>query len=228
MTDFPQTIVEVDHVEPVPRRIRATLGGVVVLDTTAAVYVWEWPHYPQYYVPLADVDADVLVDDGQTEQTTRGVARLHTVRVGAITRPGSVRTYTGDVLARLAGTARFDWPAFDAWFEEDEEVFVHPRCPYTRVDAIRSTRSVRVELDGVMLAESRSPVMVFETGLPTATTSTARTSTSPVWSPRRPSPRVPTRVGPAATGRSAWTASSIPTWPGPTTSRPASCCRSPG
>ena len=67
----------------------------------------------------------------------------------------------------LAGRARFEWDSVDAWFEEDEQVFVHPRDPYTRVDALRSTRTVRVELDGVMLAESRSPVLVFETGLPT-------------------------------------------------------------
>ncbi|HEX9336570.1 MAG TPA: DUF427 domain-containing protein, partial [Pseudonocardiaceae bacterium] len=65
-----------------------------------------------------------------------------------------------------AGTVRFDWAALDAWFEEDEEVFVHPRDPYTRVDALRSTRRVRVELDGMVLADSASPVMVFETGLP--------------------------------------------------------------
>lgn len=62
---------------------------------------------------------------------------------------------------------RIDWAAFDAWYEEDEQVFVHPRDPYTRVDAIRSTRPVRIELEGVVLAESSSPVMVFETGLPT-------------------------------------------------------------
>jgi len=67
----------------------------------------------------------------------------------------------------LAGTVRFDWEALDAWYEEDEQVFVHPRNPYVRVDALRSTRTVRVELDGVVLAESSSPVMVFETGLPT-------------------------------------------------------------
>ncbi len=55
----------------------------------------------------------------------------------------------------------------DAWYEEDEQVFVHPRSPYTRVDAIRSSRAVRVELDGVVLAETTSAVLVFETGLPT-------------------------------------------------------------
>jgi uncharacterized protein (DUF427 family) len=62
---------------------------------------------------------------------------------------------------------RFDWLALDAWFEEDEQVFVHPRNPYVRVDALRSTRQLRVEIDGVVLAETSSPVMVFETGLPT-------------------------------------------------------------
>jgi uncharacterized protein (DUF427 family) len=44
---------------------------------------------------------------------------------------------------------------------------VHPRNPYSRVDALRSTRPVRVELDGVLLAESAAPVLLFETGLPT-------------------------------------------------------------
>src|SRR5205085_1059320 len=53
--DYPQAITPVGHVEPVPRRVRALLGGRTVLDTTAARYVWEWPFYPQFYVPLADV-----------------------------------------------------------------------------------------------------------------------------------------------------------------------------
>ena len=44
----------------------------------------------------------------------------------------------------------FSWNAMDAWFEEDEQVFVHPRNPYARVDALRSTRTIRVELDGVL------------------------------------------------------------------------------
>jgi uncharacterized protein (DUF427 family) len=67
----------------------------------------------------------------------------------------------------LSQTARFEWDALDAWFEEDDRVFVHPRSPYVRVDALRSTRRIRVELEGMTLAESSSPVMVFETGLPT-------------------------------------------------------------
>ncbi len=167
MSDHPETIVAVNHIAPVPRRVRALLAGAVVLDTTRALYVWETPNYPQYYIPLADVNADVLVDEKHSEHLRRGPARRHGLRVGEISRPGAAHVYEDGALQGLPGTVRFEWAALDAWFEEDEEVFVHPRSPYTRVDALRSTRPVRVELDGVVLAESPCPVMVFETGLPT-------------------------------------------------------------
>jgi uncharacterized protein (DUF427 family) len=160
-------IAAVDRVEPVPRRIRATLGGAVILDTTRALYVWEWPGYPQYYIPIADVDADRLVDEQHPQRLKRGMTQRYGLRVGDVERPKAVRVYTDATLAGLTGTARFEWNALDSWFEEDEEVFVHPRNPYARVDAIRSTRTITVGLDGVELARSSSPVMVFETGLPT-------------------------------------------------------------
>jgi uncharacterized protein (DUF427 family) len=167
MHDYPQMITPVDHIEPVPRRIRAVLAGQMVLDTTRALYVWEWPNYPQYYIPMADVTPGVLVDEDHPQRLHRGTARRHGLRVNDVGRPGSARVYGDDAVDGLAGTVRFDWDALDAWFEEDEEVFVHPRNPYARVDAVRSTRRVRIELDGAVLAESSSPVMVFETGLPT-------------------------------------------------------------
>jgi uncharacterized protein (DUF427 family) len=97
----------------------------------------------------------------------RGTARRHGIRAGAELRPGAARVYGEDALPGLPGMVRFEWDSLDAWYEEDEQVFVHPRNPYTRVDSIRSTRAVRIELDGAVLAESCSPVMVFETGLPT-------------------------------------------------------------
>jgi uncharacterized protein (DUF427 family) len=162
--DYPQALVPAGHVEPVPRRIRAFVGATLVLDTVAARYVWEWPAYPQYYVPVEDVTPGLLVDEGTEEERVAGLARLHGLRVGDQTRPGAAWVQTAGELDR---TARFDWAALDAWFEEDEQVFVHPRSPYARVDALRSGRTVRVELDGVVLGESSSPVMVFETGLPT-------------------------------------------------------------
>jgi uncharacterized protein (DUF427 family) len=160
-------IAPVNHIEPAPRRVRAVLGERTIFDTTRALYVWEWPNYPQYYVPIADVDPETLVDEGRAERLRRGTARRHGLRTGDVSRPGAAHVYGDDALEGLTGTVRFEWAALDAWFEEDEQVFVHPRNPYTRVDALRSTRTVRIELDGTVLGESSSPVMVFETGLPT-------------------------------------------------------------
>lgn len=165
--DYPRMIVPANHVEPVPRRVRAVLGGRTVVDTVRARYVWEWPPYPQFYLPLSDLAEGLLVDEGHAETSSRGVARRHGVRVGDAVRPAAAWVYGDDALPLLAGHVRFEWSALDAWYEEEEQVFVHPRSPYARVDAVRSARTVRVERDGVVLAESSGPVMVFETGLPT-------------------------------------------------------------
>jgi uncharacterized protein (DUF427 family) len=165
--DYPPMIATVDLIEPAPRRVRASLGGRTVFDTTAALYVWEWANYPQYYIPLADVAVEFLVDEGHEQTLSRGTARRHGLRVGQLDKPRAARVFGADARAGLADHVRFEWDAFDAWFEEDERIYVHPRNPYVRVDALRSTRRVRVELDGVVLAESDSPVLVFETGLPT-------------------------------------------------------------
>jgi uncharacterized protein (DUF427 family) len=167
MIDYPRMIATPNQMEPVPRRVRAMLGGRVVVDTTRAVYLWEWPNYPQYYIPVEDVAVGVLVDENHEQKLSRGRARRMGLKSEGAERPAAARLYTEDSLPGLAGLVRFEWDALDAWFEEDEEVFVHPRNPYTRVDALRSTRRVRVELDGVVLAESSSPVLLFETGLPT-------------------------------------------------------------
>jgi uncharacterized protein (DUF427 family) len=167
MTGYPSTLVPVNGVEPVPRRIRGLLAGETVLDTTAALYVWEWPFYPQYYIPRADVRAEMLVPEGRTQVSKHGKLELHSLRAGELNRPRAAKVLTDSPIEGLRGTVRFEWSALDAWFEEDEQVYVHPRNPYVRVDALRSTRTVRVELDGLVLAESASPVMVFETGLPT-------------------------------------------------------------
>ncbi len=124
--------------------------------------------YPQMIVPAGHIEpaprrVRALLGSHVVLDTTRAVYMWES----QISRPGVARVYTEESMDGLAGMARFDWDALDAWFEEDEQVFVHPRSPYVRVDALRSTRSVRIELDGVALAESSSPVMVFETGLPT-------------------------------------------------------------
>jgi uncharacterized protein (DUF427 family) len=160
---YPSPLVPPGRVAPVPRRVRAVRAGDVVVDTTAALYVWEWDHYPLYYVPLSDVRTGLLAGDGVVEGGPFGLFERHSVAG----QRGAASVMGAAVGPPLGGTVHIRWDALDAWFEEDEQVFVHPRNPYSRVDAVRSTRQVRVERDGILLAESDSPIMVFETGLPT-------------------------------------------------------------
>lgn len=137
---YPPHLSEAGFMQPCPRRIRAVRGGATLLDTLRAFYVWEIPHFPAYYVPVTDVDPALLA------------------------LPSTESFESGP----FAGLVHVNWDVVDAWFEEDEEVFGgHPRSPYARVDAIRSSRHIRVEIDGVVLAESTAPVLLFETGLPT-------------------------------------------------------------
>jgi uncharacterized protein (DUF427 family) len=69
--------------------------------------------------------------------------------------------------APLKDHIAFYWDKLDAWFEEDQEVYVHPRDPHKRVDVLPSSRHVKVVVDGEVIAETRRPHLLFETGLPT-------------------------------------------------------------
>ncbi|WP_026361616.1 DUF427 domain-containing protein [Amycolatopsis nigrescens] len=150
------------------RRVRAVFGGQVVADTLRPLLVWEVPYYPTYYFPSEDVRSDALVPTSEQQHSpSRGDAAVATVRVGEREAAGAALEYTDSPLDELRGHVRLDWDAMDAWFEEDEEVYVHPKNPNTRVDILASSRHVRIELDGVTVAESTSPRLLFETGLPT-------------------------------------------------------------
>jgi uncharacterized protein (DUF427 family) len=154
------------RVEPGAKRVRAYLAGRLVADTLHPVLVWEIPYYPAYYVPLADVRAE-LAATGKTEHSpSRGEAEIYDVRVDGATAEAAARRYPDSPLEALRGLVRFDWQAMDEWLEEDEPVYTHPRDPYTRVDILASSRRVRVEVDGVTVAESDRPHILFETGLP--------------------------------------------------------------
>jgi uncharacterized protein (DUF427 family) len=155
------------RVESGAKRIRAYLGGELVADTTRPLLVWEKPYYPTYYIPAADVRTELLeADDGVLHSPSRGKGRTFTVTAGGRAAAGAAVRYEDSPIEELRDLIRLDWAAMDAWFEEDEEVFTHPRDPYTRVDILPSSRHVRVEVDGVPVAESNSPRLLFETGLP--------------------------------------------------------------
>ncbi len=60
----------------------------------------------------------------------------------------------------------FYWDKVDAWLEEDEQVFIGPKDPYTRVDTRETSRRVEVVVNGVKIADTKKAVMLLETGQP--------------------------------------------------------------
>jgi len=152
-------------VEPTPRWVRVRLGGELVASSRNALLLIDYgPHrLPTYFIPRQDVSISALSDpvvhdDGRTTWTVCAGGRR--VEGGA---------YSYDVaegeLAALAGYVSFVWEGLD-WFEEEEALFAHARDPHKRVDVAPSSRHVRVEIDGLTVAESARPTLLFETTLP--------------------------------------------------------------
>ena len=176
--------------EPTGKRIRAVLGGGTVVDTTRALLVWEPRRIvPSYAVPDGDVTAELVLADPAAADTAGTIgARMpelssrpvldpsvpfavHTAEgravdlsAGGQNRPGA-GFYPAD--PDLAGYVVLDFAAFEAWYEEDELNVAHPRDPFHRIDVLPSSRQVRLELDGHLLAQSSRPTLLFETMLPT-------------------------------------------------------------
>ncbi|MDT7729736.1 MAG: hypothetical protein QOI21_6312 [Actinomycetota bacterium] len=143
-------------------------AGQVVADTVHPLQVWEVPYYPTYYFPRDDVRLGFLTGTGRTSHSpSRGDARLSTIRAGEREAVDAAQEYVDSPIEELRGHVRLDWDAMDTWFEEDEEVFTHPRDPRVRVDILASSRHVRIEIDGVTVADSVRPKLLFETDLPT-------------------------------------------------------------
>ncbi|MGI5270974.1 DUF427 domain-containing protein [Nonomuraea sp. CA-218870] len=154
------------RVEGSAKRVRTYLGGHPAADTTRALLVWEIPYYPTYYLPLEDVMAELRPTGAVERSPSRGDGLVHTVAAGGKEAAGAALTFPDSPLEAIRGHVRFAWDAMDAWFEEDEQVYVHARSPYTRVDILPSSRHVRVEVGSVTVADSRHARILFETGLP--------------------------------------------------------------
>ena len=156
--------------EPSPRRVRVKFGGEWIADSTKAQLLFETRHLPVYYFPRADVRLDLMAP---TEHHTfcpyKGKASYWTIKVGNRVAENAVWGYPDpyDEVSLLSDLVAFYWDRVDHWYEEDEEIFVHPRDPYKRVDAVPSSRPVRVILGGQTVAETRHAMFLFETRLPT-------------------------------------------------------------
>ena len=129
------------------KRVRAYLGGELVADTTRPLLVWEKPYYPVYYFPVDDVHSELLTASGETRRSpSRGNATLYTVVTAAAKAEGAAYRHLDSPIAELRNHIAFTWDAMDAWVEEDEQVYVHARNPYTRVDVSqRSSHGVPLQ-----------------------------------------------------------------------------------
>src|SRR4051794_6817662 len=127
-----------EYLDEFPRRIRAYAGEEVVLDTVTAKLLYQQHSLPVWVFPPDEVRRELLPDEAMW--------------------------VIDDGLAK--GMVRVDWSAAGRWLEEDEEVIVHPRDPYHRIELRATSRPVTISLDGETLAESSNPLVLFEAGLP--------------------------------------------------------------
>ncbi|KAH9945365.1 uncharacterized protein BXZ73DRAFT_38877 [Epithele typhae] len=146
------------HIEPSPRRVRVLFGGEYIVDTQEALLVWLKPYYPYYFFKVKDVQEKYLVDAFQSQKH-----HLYDIVVGNRRAEAAATIYHDD---ELDGLIQLEFSEMDAWFEEDEQIYVHPKDPYKRVDVLHSSRRVRVEVNGVEVASTTRPRILYETSLP--------------------------------------------------------------
>ncbi|BBU24994.1 DUF427 domain-containing protein [Mycobacterium xenopi] len=162
--------------EPTEKRLRVCLDDELVADTRRGLLVWEPRRVvPTYAVPVSDLSArlehvETAAHPGDQPLLDPAVASA------AHSCPGAVFDVVVDDLRRAAAAFRPDDPdladyvvldfgAFE-WREEDEPIVAHPHDPFKRIDIVASTRHVRLELQGRLLAASSRPMLLFETLLP--------------------------------------------------------------
>jgi uncharacterized protein (DUF427 family) len=155
--------------DPVPYRVRALLGRETVLDSSRVMMLHETGRLPVWHFPEADLRGDLLEPSATVQSSPhKGDMRFRSVRVGERLAPDAVWFYVAPPpeASFLTGYVGLDWDSFNEWFVEDEQVFGHPRDPYSRIDVYKTTRHVRVLVDGEVIADSRRAKVLFETALP--------------------------------------------------------------
>jgi uncharacterized protein (DUF427 family) len=154
--------------EPAQRRVRVMFGGVTIADSRKVLLALESKRLATYYFPAGDVRVDLFVATSfKSNHPGKGEASFYSIKVSDLTAEKAAWRYLQPERADLKDYVAFYWDKMDAWFEEDDEVFVHPRDPYHRVDVLNSSRHVKVIVGGEVVAETTRPRLLFETGLPT-------------------------------------------------------------
>jgi len=127
----------IEYLDEFPRRVRALVDGEAVVDSLGTKLLYRQRSLPVWCFSPEDVSLDRLGDGAWVYE--EGLAE---------------------------GLVGVEWDAADTWLEEEEEVIVHPRDPYHRIELRDTSRLVTVALDGETLAESSRALALFEAGLP--------------------------------------------------------------
>jgi len=157
------------YCEGFPKRVRVEFNGLTIADSRRVKTLHETGKFMVFYFRREDVDMTRLErTDHRSECPHKGVASYWTVRVGDRTAENAAWSYENPIASArfIAGYLAFYFEKMDAWYQEDERVYAHPRDPYHRFDVHRSSRHVVVRHGGVVIAESSKPKVLFETGTP--------------------------------------------------------------
>lgn len=147
-------------------RIRAFSEGELVADAVEPLLVWEHQYFPRHFFAPGDLEVEVRPSsDRGPRSKVLGPSEVFDVVVGDRTLRGAAQRYPEAPVGAMRDAFALTWSAFDTWLEEDEVLHTHARSPYVRIDALPSSRHVRVVVGGEVVAESSRPVVLTETGL---------------------------------------------------------------
>jgi uncharacterized protein (DUF427 family) len=164
-TPMPERVL---YLEPLRRRMRVELGGITIARSDDAVLLFEPARYPVAYFPIADIANGVLRSAGhESTLADLGTTKWFDVLGGdsqAARRAAWQHVDPPPQAAALHDTVAFAWRAMDAFYEEDERILGHAADPYHRIDIRRSSRHLVVRHDDQLVADTRSPLVLYESG----------------------------------------------------------------
>lgn len=149
------------YVEPSPKRVRVIVASVTVADSTRARLLHQPGASASWWVPRADVREDLLAPAEDRDHPVLGRLASLDLRVGGHIRRGFAHTLSA--IDALGGLIQLDTFQADGVYEEDEAVAAEPIDPFHRVDVRDAARHVHISVEGVVIADSHAPRMVFET-----------------------------------------------------------------
>jgi uncharacterized protein (DUF427 family) len=153
--------------EPLRRRMRVQLAGEWIADSEDVVLLHEPGHYPVAFFPISDVRDGVLRPEGRvTTHRDLGDTAWFTVHAGDRDAARSAWRFTDlpDHASELREHVAFAWRAMDAFYEEDERIVGHAADLYHRNDIRQTSRHIVVRDGSRVVAETRRPVVLYESG----------------------------------------------------------------